>query len=128
MSDEYIVVTTVQTFRHKYVVPVSALEKDGADGDPVLGAMDWVTLQEVEEFSQEWLGEQIVDAVQMSQEKVLELVNKELPYIKTWTEQQKIDFINAWNEELTAERIRNFQYEPQERYHDYILRKEKEHE
>lgn len=105
MSDEYVVVTTVSTFRHRYVVPVSVLE--GA-GDPVLGAMDMVTLGEVEEFAQEHIGEQIVDSMRMPQEKVLELVDKELPYFKTWTEQQKIDYMNAWNEDLSRERVRNF--------------------
>lgn len=119
MTKEYVMVTTIQTFRHRYIVPVSALPDDGVS--PTSDVMDMVTLDEVKEFSQEFLGEQIIDGVLTDQDKVLEMIDQEQPWIKCWTKEQKIDYMDAWNDDLDRVRVEEFQ-EKQERYHDYILR------
>ena len=50
---KYVIVETIATFHHKYLV---ALE----DGCDPAGALDVVTMEEVEDFDQKYLGEQIL--------------------------------------------------------------------
>ncbi len=61
------VVETIQTFRHKYVVDCKSLEH----------AYDTVSMNEAEEFSQMYLGEQIVSGREISR-KEFERMNKAL--------------------------------------------------
>lgn len=53
------VVETIQTFRHRYVIDCNNA------GD----ALDTVTMQEAEEFSQMSLGEQIISAKEITEEE-----------------------------------------------------------
>lgn len=117
MSKEYVVVTTIQTFRHRYIVPMDKLQEINTDyqADPKW-ALDCVTMQEVKEFSQLHLGEQIIDSAVVSEEEVLELFTSDNPYLSSWTDEYKLNWVNdCW--EPT---------ENQERYHEYISRKYKE--
>lgn len=114
MSKEYVVVTTIQTFRHRYVVPMDKLQEMNTDYqvDPKW-ALDCVTMQEVKEFSQQHLGEQIIDSAVISEEEVLELFKSDNPYLNSWTDGFKLDWVNdCWEAP-----------EKQERYHDYISRR-----
>lgn len=53
------VVETIQTFRHKYVIDCKNLEH----------AMDTVTAKEAEEFSQMFLGEQIITGKEITRKE-----------------------------------------------------------
>ncbi len=53
MTDKYYVVTAISQYRMRYVVPVEDLKLDG-HVEPVWAA-DSVTMNEVNEFSQEHL-------------------------------------------------------------------------
>ena len=90
----YVIVTTVQTFRHRYCIPVSACHTE----DPRVGARDEVTMEAVKEFSQEHLGEQIVDSKLMTQEETLRLFNEDNPYLRSWTTEQKIRYLDNWQD------------------------------
>lgn len=59
------VVETIQTFRHKYVIECKNLEH----------AYDTVTMNEAEEFSQMYLGEQIVTGREITKEEYNKMVN-----------------------------------------------------
>ena len=91
---DYVVVTTVQTFRHRYLVPVS----ECFTSDPAESAKDFVTMEEVKEFSQEWLGEQIVDTRTVNLEEAINLLDSDNPYLKGWSLDQKVNYISNWEE------------------------------
>ena len=109
MSDErYVVVTCVSTFRQRYCVPVSELQKLNTDvdimSDPVKQiewANDSVTMEEVKEFSQSHLGEQILDTFILDEERVLQLFDRDNDYLKEWTKEQKLKHIHDWKDEHT---------------------------
>lgn len=94
-DEQYVVVTTVHTFRHRYVVPMSELQASNPDtpAEPAW-ALDAVTMEEVEEFSQKPLGENIVDAQVMVQDQVLQLFDSDNDYLKSWSEEQKLQHIH----------------------------------
>lgn len=91
---QYVVVTTIQTFKHTYMIPVSECHTE----DPRVGAMDEVTMQSVREAGQQWLGEQIVSADVLPLDKALEIFDRESPYLSDWTHDKKVAFINDWRE------------------------------
>jgi len=94
---EYVVVTAISTFRERYVVPMDELQKMNEDYmvDPKW-ALDLVTCEEVEEFSQLHVGEQIIDNVVMTEDEILELFDKDNDYLKEWSKEQKIKHIRNW--------------------------------
>lgn len=126
----YVTVTTISTFRHRYVIPEEALQEENPCSDEALmiGAKDFVTMEEVKEFSQDHIGEMIVDASIINEDEALLLIDRDNPYLKSWSAEDKIDFMKSWTEELDVERVKRFQEKSnqQERYHDYLLRMEKE--
>ena len=94
---QYVVVTATSTHRMRYVVPMDELQKLNEDYivDPKW-ALDLVKCEEVEEFSQLHLGEQIIDSVVMNEEEILELFDKDNDYLKEWSKEQKIKHIRDW--------------------------------
>ncbi len=78
-------VTTISQFRMNYVVDCKSEEH----------ALDTVVMEEVEhEFSQLHLGETIVSSREISDKEYLELFDKENEYMKTWTEEEKFQFVH----------------------------------
>ena len=61
--------------------------------DVIEWANDTVNMNECEEFSQEHMGEYIVDTVEMNEEDMLELFDKDNDYLHEWTKDQKIEWI-----------------------------------
>lgn len=108
MSDErYVVVTAVSTHRMRYCIPVSELQKLNPEGGDLFNdyekAIEWakdsVTTEEVKEFSQDWLGEQIVDTFILDEERVLNLFDRDNDYLKEWTKEQKLKHIHNWKDD-----------------------------
>lgn len=106
MSDErYVVVTTMSTFRQRYCIPVSELQKLNPDVDitdnpqkQVEWAEDCVTAEEIKEFSQKWLGEQISDTFIVDEPRVLHMFNRDNDYLAGWEKEQKLKYIHDWRE------------------------------
>ena len=99
MSEEkYVIVTTFSSYRMRYCIPISALQKLNPDYpvNPEEWAMDSVTINEVDEFSQKWLGEQISDARVLDEKEMLSLFDKDNDYLSSWSEEQKINFVKNW--------------------------------
>lgn len=92
---QYVVVTTIQTFKHTYIIPSSACNTE----DPRVGAMDEVTMETVRESSQHWLGEQIISADEVSLSKALQIFDRESPYLSGWSVDQKVQFLNNWRDD-----------------------------
>lgn len=103
LKKEYVVVTTISTHRSKFVIPKDELQKMNTDitltDDQ---AMDWakdsVTMNEVKEFSQEWLGEYIVDADMKTEGELFNMFDRENEYLKGWSHNEKIAYIKDWKE------------------------------
>lgn len=95
MTKKYVVVDTISQYRLRYVISLDELQKFNPD-HPVEPewALDSVTCEELEEFSQRWLGETIVDHRVVSEDTVVELVNTDLPESSHLSIQEKIDLIN----------------------------------
>ena len=102
MSDmkDYVVVTTISTHRMRYVIHKDDLQAKNPDHPvvPIVWAKDSVTCEELEEFSQDWLGEQIVDAQTMSEDDMLELFDKDNDYLKEWSKEKKIEWVRKLKE------------------------------
>jgi len=104
MSDErYVVVTTTSTHRIRYCVPVSKLQEMNTDIDitnspktQIEWAQESVVAEEVKEFSQDWLGEQIVDTFILDEERVLQLFDRDNDYLAKWPKEQKLEYIHKW--------------------------------
>jgi len=97
LDKKYVVVTTVASYRIRYAIPLDELQALNTEHpvDPKW-ALDEVTCEEVEEFSQEWLGEHIVDYDVIKEDQILKLFDKDNSYLKDWTKEQKITHIRHW--------------------------------
>jgi len=97
-DNDYIVVTCISTHRMRYVMHKDDLRKCNAYAVPTdLQLADWakdtVTMRECEEFSQEWLGEQIVDHYECTEEEMLGFFDCENDYQKGWDRDYKIQHV-----------------------------------
>lgn len=95
---QFVLVETIQTFRHRYVVEVpTGIDKFGKDKS--LWALDTVTMDEAKEFSQEHLGETIVSHRVVSYDNVIELCDHDNDYCKDWTDEKKVEvFVTKWKD------------------------------
>lgn len=121
--NDYVVVTAVSSHRIRYVMHKDDLRKlntsvKPTDKELAVWAMDTVTMEECEEFSQLYLGEQIVDVTEGTEEEIIDLCNKDNDYFKEWDRDYKIQWIRKCLKKP----------EPQERYHDYISKMYREME
>ena len=108
MSDErYVLVTAISTHRMRYCVPMSELQKLNPEGGDLFNdyqkAITWaddsVIMQEVKEFSQNHIGEQIIDSQVIDEEEMLRQFDKDNDYLKSWTIEKKIEWVNDWKED-----------------------------
>jgi hypothetical protein len=93
-NEKYVVVTTVSSYRIRYVVPMSELQKSNEEL-PVepKWALDGVTCGDYEEFSQEYIDENIVDWTVENENEILQRFDKENDYLAEWTKKQKLELI-----------------------------------
>ena len=117
MSEEYVVVTAISTHRMRYAVPMSELQKMNEDYqvDPKW-ALDAVVMQEVKEFSQEHVGEQIIDMFVMDEAKVLDLFDKDNEHASSWSKEYKLAWLKYWEEYPSDERRAEFEKIRQEHF------------
>ena len=94
-NKEYVVVTAISSHRMRYVMHRDDLQKKNPL-DPV-NAIEWandtVNAEECGEFSQEHMGEYIVDAVEMNEDDMLELFDKDNDYLSEWSKDEKLKFV-----------------------------------
>jgi predicted NAD/FAD-dependent oxidoreductase len=95
MSNKYYVVTAISQYRMRYAIPVEDLQDEDGNVSEIW-AMDSVVMQEVEEFSQEHIGEVILDVVEEDEEQILARFDKENDYLKDWTTEHKLKHIRNW--------------------------------
>jgi len=92
MANRYVILTAISTHKIRYAIPEEALSAD-TDQGLIDKATDAVTAEKVEEFSQEWLGETVIDERICTEEEMLEIFDRENDYLKSWTRAQKIDYV-----------------------------------
>ena len=81
-NKQWVLVETVQTFRHRYVCEVPKGKAEWA--------LDTVTMEEAKEFSQQHLGETIVSHRTLTMEEALELCDQDNDYARKWNDDHKI--------------------------------------
>ena len=94
MANRYVILTAISTFKIRYAIPEEALSAD-TDQRLIDKATDAVIAERVEEFSQEWLGETVIDERVCTEEEMLEIFDRENDYLKSWTREQKIHHIRT---------------------------------
>lgn len=93
---DYVLVETVDSFRMRYVV---ALPR-GANKD---WALDTVVMDEAKEFSQQYIGEQIISHRGISKEELLSLIEEDNDYAASWPEEKKIEvFVTPEDEDTNS--------------------------
>lgn len=99
---KFVLVETISQFRQRYVIEVP---DDHDEGEYPCSANTWaedsVTMEEMKEFSQKWLGEVISSSRELTREEVIALCDQDNEYCKEWTDEQKF---NAFVTEIGYER------------------------
>ena len=94
---DYVIITAILSYRMRYVMHRDDLQKQNPL-DPV-NTIEWandiVTDEECVEFSQKHMGEQIIDTVEMNEDDMLVLFDKENDYLSGWTKDKKLKFVRA---------------------------------
>jgi len=80
---EWVLVEAISQFRERYMVEVPKGKAEWA--------LDTVTLNQAQEFSQEHLGEVIVSHRVVSFDEALEMCDKDNHYCKAWNTDKKLD-------------------------------------
>ncbi len=98
MKTQFVLVETVSIFRMRYMVEVP-VGTDDFGKDKADWALDTVTCNEAQEFSQEHLGEQIVSHRVVTKEEALAMCDKDNDYGSSWDEETKMkNFFTPWEE------------------------------
>lgn len=80
---KWVLVEAAHTFRMRYMVEVPA--------DHPEYALDTVTMNDAKEFSQEFIGQQIMSHRVVTEEEALEICDTDNYYCKNWDDQKKIE-------------------------------------
>lgn len=109
MTDKYVLITTISTFRHRYAVPLSAMQAvakgngvELSDAQAIEWAKDSVVMNEVREFSQSHVNEDIIDAVLLTQDETLKQFDADNSYLSGWSLEQKLKYLDNWEENHDA--------------------------
>lgn len=106
-TKKYVIVTAISSHRVRYAIPVDELQKLNTDvpveGHECKWGEDCVTMQEVKEFSQHHIGEQIIDSVMLSEEDMLKLFDKDKDYTNNWSKEHKIHWVKDWKSLLNKD-------------------------
>lgn len=86
-SMKYVMVDAISSFRMRYVVGVPDELSDGQARD---WAMDSVTCEEVQEFSQEHIGEQISSSRVIDRDEYMAVFNQDNGYLESWDDEMKL--------------------------------------
>ena len=91
VETQLVLVEAISQFRERYVVEVPVGE------DKIEWALDTVTMDKAQEFSQKWLGETIISHRVVSTDEVIKLFDEDNDYLKDWSEDKKLEFITEWS-------------------------------
>lgn len=81
IETEWVLVETVSTYRHRYMVEVPKGKDEWA--------LDVVTMEDAKEFGQEYLSETIISHRTISEKDAIILCDRDNGYAKSWSEDHK---------------------------------------
>jgi hypothetical protein len=97
---KYVIVTAISSYRMRYCIPVDELQKlnteVSVEGREIEWANDCVTCGDAEEFSQHWIGENIIDAEIIDEEQMLNKFDADNDYLSGWTREKKLEYVRNW--------------------------------
>lgn len=94
---KFVLVETISQYRMRYVIEVP---DDHNDREVPCTAIQWaedtVTMEEMKEFSQKWLGEVIATSREVDRDEILRMVNEDNDYCNgkygtPWSDEQKLE-------------------------------------
>jgi hypothetical protein len=92
---KFVLVEAISQFRQRYVIEVPDNHADVTEDTFGCTAVQWaedtVTMEEMKEFSQLWLGETITSSRELTKEDIISLCDTDNDYCKSWTEEQKMN-------------------------------------
>lgn len=94
---KYVLVETISQYRMRYVIEVPDNHNEGEHPCTAKQwAEDTVTMDEMKEFSQEWIGETILSSREVDREEILRLCNEDNGYCNgahgvPWSDDKKIE-------------------------------------
>jgi len=92
VETELVLVECISQFRQRYMVEVPKGKAEWA--------LDTVTMEQADEFSQVHLGETIVSHRVVSKEEMLALCDKDNDYAKSWNDEHKMKtFVTSWDKQ-----------------------------
>ena len=95
---QFVLVETIAQYRMRYVVEVP-IGTDEYGRDKTSYALDTVTCEEAEEFSQEYLGETILSHRVVNKKEILSMHAADHPLWVDKTKKQKFDvYVTKWVE------------------------------
>jgi hypothetical protein len=80
-DEKYYLVECISTYRMRYVV--RALREEHAE--------DTVAVEQAKEFSQKWMGENIISTRELTRDEIIDMCNKDNDYVKTWSDEKKFE-------------------------------------
>ena len=91
---KYVLVDTLSQYRMRYVIEVP---DDHNDKEFPCSAIQWaedtVTMEEMKEFSQKWLGETIIGSREVTRDEIIKVCDEDNDYLKSWTEEDKMGLV-----------------------------------
>ena len=114
MAKDYIVVTAISTYRMRYVMhkddlavasPGIKTTLTGGVASMIKVAHNAVATNEYEEFSQEHVGEFIVDTYEVTEDDMLNLFDKENSYLTDWSKERKLEWVRKTIEDWPPEEV-----------------------
>mgnify|MGYP003632039874 CR=1 FL=1 len=98
---DYVEVTTISTFRIRYMMRKDDLRALNTAVDPTDDELtEWAIQQTrtdtaIDEFSQVWLGEQIVSTRECTEDEMVIAFDRDNDYLKEWTRDAKIRWVRT---------------------------------
>jgi predicted RNA-binding protein with RPS1 domain len=86
------IVSTVTVFKHKYVIEADDEASANKEVEKFIINVD--EKHDLDELSQRYMAEHIISTEKVNQKELIELCDKENPYLKNWNKSQKLRFIN----------------------------------
>ena len=89
---KFVLVETISQYRMRYVIEVPDDHMEREFPCPATTwAEDTVTMEEMKEFSQKWLGETIISSHEITNEKIIDMCDEDNDYCKFWTNDKKME-------------------------------------
>lgn len=90
-EQKYVLVKTISVFEHSYLIPLQ-------EEQSIKDHLDYVTCREVEETSQVFLDENILENSTrlLSEDEAIELFDRENDYLKAWSREKKLESIQNY--------------------------------